>query len=246
MSGSALSKTTRSAARTSDLRIGGLTRLSSCDWPGRLAATVFLIGCPWRCRYCHNARLLAANCPEALDWDDVLAFLARRRGLLDGVVFSGGEPTFQAALPAAMAAVRDRGFAVGLHTSGGCPQTLDAVLPLTNWVGFDVKAPFGEYAPITGIRASGRVARKSLEKLIGSGCPYEVRTTVHPDLLDGEPLENLARDLARMGVRHYALQAFRPEGCMDAALNASAPATDPPLLSDTARALFDEFTVRPA
>jgi pyruvate formate lyase activating enzyme len=148
-----------------ELRVGGLSRLSSCDWPGQLVATVFLQGCPWRCRYCHNPHLLPAPGDGEIAWREVLAFLEARRGLLDGVVFSGGEPTVQAALPAAMRTVRALGFGVGLHTGGPTPERLKAVLPLVDWVGFDVKAPFADYARITGVASSGEAARLSLTHL---------------------------------------------------------------------------------
>ena len=84
------------------LRVGGLTPLSTSDWPGMLAAVVFCQGCPWRCGYCHNPGLIPARGDNEIPWEDVLAFLRRRQGLLDGVVFSGGEPTAQAGLLDAM------------------------------------------------------------------------------------------------------------------------------------------------
>ncbi len=123
------------------MRIGGITPLTTIDFPGRLAAVVYCQGCPWRCSYCHNPELLDATAPAAVPWPQVLAFLQSRRGLLDGVVFSGGEPTLQAALPAALAEVRAMGFATGLHTGGMYPERLAAVLPLLDWVGLDVKGP---------------------------------------------------------------------------------------------------------
>ena len=90
-----------------ELRIGGFVGLSACDWPGELAATVFCQGCPWSCGYCHNPHLISPSTATAMDWPDVLSFLDSRRGLLDGVVFSGGEPTLQAGLPEAMREVRE-------------------------------------------------------------------------------------------------------------------------------------------
>ena len=93
------------------LRIGGITPLTTIDFPGRLAAVLYGQGCPWRCGYCHNPELLDATTPAAVPWPEVLAFLKSRQGLLDGVVFSGGEPTLQAALPAALAEVRPRNLA---------------------------------------------------------------------------------------------------------------------------------------
>jgi pyruvate formate lyase activating enzyme len=192
-----------------DLRVGGLTRLSSCDWPGELVATAFCQGCAWRCPYCHNADLQPVVASPAIAWADVLAFLKTRIGLLDGVVFSGGEPLLQGALVDTMRAVRDLGFRVGLHTGGAVPSRFADVLPLTDWVGFDVKAPFDAYIGITGSPNSGADARESLKLLLASGTPHEIRTTVHPRLLDGAALSRMAEELAGMGVECWVLQEFR-------------------------------------
>ncbi|HYP67372.1 MAG TPA: anaerobic ribonucleoside-triphosphate reductase activating protein [Thiobacillaceae bacterium] len=201
------------------LRIGGFTPLSTTDWPGMLAAVVFCQGCPWRCCYCHNPGLIPARGEHELSWESVLGLLHRRIGLLDGVVFSGGEPTLQAGLPDAMGEVRELGFSIGLHTGGMYPQRLATVLPLLDWVGMDVKAPFADYDRITGAPRSGDRALASLDLILQSGVEHEIRTTVHPVLLDDETVQTLANDLAERGVRHYAIQAFRAQGCEDEFLN---------------------------
>lgn len=193
-----------------ELRIGGLTRLSSCDWPGELVATIFCQGCSWCCPYCHNPDLRPATAPSAVAWPDVQAFLKTRTGLLDGVVFTGGEPLLQGSLPDAMRQVRDLGFRVGLHTGGAVPERFAGVLPLTDWIGFDVKAPFDDYASITGSPNSGVAAGESLKSLLASGKVYEIRTTIHPLLLDGGTLFRIAEDLAGLGITHWVLQDFRP------------------------------------
>jgi pyruvate formate lyase activating enzyme len=194
------------------LRVGGLTPLTTIDFPGRLAAVVFLQGCPWRCGYCHNPALIAADAPTSRSWDEVLAFLERRHGLLDGVVFSGGEPTLQAGLADAVAQVRALGFEVGLHTAGMYPQRLAALLPSLDWVGFDVKAPWDLYDAVTGVPASGAKARASLAHLLASGVAHECRTTWHPGLFPLERLRGLAVQLADLGVTHWALQSCRVDG----------------------------------
>jgi pyruvate formate lyase activating enzyme len=191
------------------LRVGGLTRLTSIDFPGRLAAVVFCQGCPWRCNYCHNPELLDAGAPTTWDWDQVLAFLQTRRGLLDGVVFSGGEPTLQAGLPQALQAVRAMGFATALHTGGMYPERLAAVLPLLEWVGLDIKAPMQCHDAITGVPGSGQRARQSLRMLLASGVAHECRTTWHPGLFGEDALQALAHELAGLGVGHWALQKCR-------------------------------------
>lgn len=227
------------------LRVGGLTPLSTTDWPGMLAAVVFCQGCPWHCGYCHNPDLIPAHGRDEIPWEDVVAFLHRRRGLLDGVVFSGGEPTLQAALPDAMREVRALGFKVGLHTGGMYPKKLDAVLPLVDWVGLDVKAPFADYARITGVDGSGIRALAGLQRVVESGVDHEVRTTVHPALLDDAEVVGLARDLAGRGVRRYVVQAFRSQGCGDVELCLSAT-RDRPLqqVGEEVSGLFEDFSVR--
>ena len=204
------------------LRVGGLTPLSTTDWPGMLVAVVFCQGCPWRCGYCHNPGLIPARGEHEIPWDDVLAFLRRRQGLLDGVVFSGGEPTAQAGLADAMRAVRALGFSIGLHTGGAYPRRLAGVLPLVDWVGFDAKAPFADYARVTDVAGSGARASSSLGLLLASGVEHEIRTTVHPALLPDADVVELARALAARGVKRQVLQAFRREGCADAALRRDA------------------------
>lgn len=140
--------------------VAGVVPFSSVDWPGKLAATVFLRGCPWRCPYCHNPDLQAAvgtvgrcvaagagsgaGVPELIGgrWREVLDLLDSRRGLLDGVVFTGGEPTMHRGLGEAIEVVRAAGFGVGLHTSGCYPGALEDVLRdhRPDWIGLDVKA----------------------------------------------------------------------------------------------------------
>ncbi|MHB1188425.1 anaerobic ribonucleoside-triphosphate reductase activating protein [Thiobacillus sp.] len=200
------------------LRVGGLTPLSTTDWPGMLAAVVFCQGCPWRCGYCHNPHLIPARSESEIPWEDVLAFLRRRQGLLDGVVFSGGEPTLQPELAEAMRDVRALGFKVGLHSGGAYPRRLAEVLPLVDWVGLDAKAPFADYPRITGIAGSGDRARSSLESVLASGVAHEIRITVHPALLADAEVMNLARDLSTRGVKRYVIQAFRSQGCENTAL----------------------------
>jgi len=230
----------RSAA---DLRIGGLARLSTCDWPGQLVATIFAQGCPWDCPYCHNPDLLTAG-EGALSWGEVIAFLETRVGLLDGVVFSGGEPTAQAAVTEAIQAVRDIGMTVGLHTGGPLPDRLAAVLPNLSWVGLDIKAPFADYEHVTRVAGSGDRALQSLRLLVASGAPFEARTTVHPDLLDAEALSRMADELATEGVRQWVVQAYRRTGVREGLLGASTlTEEDIPI---RARSRFESFTFREA
>ena len=198
-----------------ELEIAGLVPMSTCDWPGRLVATVFLQGCPWRCTYCHNPALIDPRTPGTVPWSDVRDLLARRQGLLDGVVFSGGEPTRQVALLDAAREVREAGFGVGLHTSGAYPRRLAAVLPLVDWVGLDVKAPAHLYRAITrtgGPTTSADAAFACLRLALDAGVELQVRTTVDPTVLSPQDVAALERELAALGVREHVLQEVRAEG----------------------------------
>lgn len=170
----------------------------------------------------------------------------RRRGLLDAVVFSGGEPTLQQALAESVREVRALGFRIGLHTASPYPDRFEKVLPLLDWVGFDVKAPFDRYDLVTGVPGSGARAREGLALLLASGADYEVRTTVHPLYHTPDELIGLAGELSELGVRNYALQEFRPQGCADAALCASAPSPLDASLCGRIAPLFQHFALRQA
>ncbi len=165
--------------RASSLRIGGFEPFSTVDYPGRLAAVIFCQGCPLRCGYCHNQDLIPVRTKGLLPFEAVYSAIEMREDFLDAVVFSGGEPLAQMAVIPAMAAVRSRGFDIGLHTAGTNPALLEAALPFVSWVGFDVKAPFECYSGVAGVDA-GAKARRSLEMLAMSDMPYEVRTTFWP------------------------------------------------------------------
>jgi len=221
------------------LSVGGLTPLSTSDWPGKLAATVFCQGCGWACPYCHNAALRTFGA-GARPWAEVPAWLETRQGLLEAVVFSGGEPLLQPGLGDAMRQVREFGFEVGLHTSGMDPLALARVLPLCHWVGLDLKAPQSAYARITGAPGSAGTARESLGLLRKSGVPFELRTTWHPALLSEGELLELAGELAALpgkaGPLLWVLQAFQPEGCADAELAASGRGHVPERLAAALRA----------
>ncbi|WP_245747914.1 anaerobic ribonucleoside-triphosphate reductase activating protein [Formivibrio citricus] len=224
-------------------------RFSSCDWPGKLAAVVFISGCPWRCRYCHNPHLQTRSKePGSPSWEEVVAWLESRKGLLDGLVFCGGEPLAEPQLPAMMQQVNAMGFGVALHTGGGYPNRLRECLPWVDWVGFDVKAPFPEYLRVTCAKGSGEAAIQSLQQVIDSGVDFECRTTVHPDLLSDADLLEIGRILAAAGIHHYALQKFRPHGCDDAQLLAQGISSDYPAEKtlETLRQAFEHFTLRAA
>ncbi|WP_081801358.1 anaerobic ribonucleoside-triphosphate reductase activating protein [Herminiimonas sp. CN] len=227
------------------LKVGGITPFTATDYPGKLAAVIFVQGCPWRCGYCHNPHLQPRLANSPVPWPQVLDWLRRRIGLIDAVVFSGGEPTIDAALTDAIGAVRALGFEVGLHTAGTYPKRLVEILPLLDWVGLDIKAAFAQYDRITQIAGSGSQAQAAAEAILASGVDYEFRTTIHPVLLPEAEVLALAQSLAQMGAQKYVLQVFRAQGSQDDALAAAAMAGYPgeTLLRQVAQ-LFPHFSVR--
>ncbi|MBS0313812.1 MAG: anaerobic ribonucleoside-triphosphate reductase activating protein [Burkholderiales bacterium] len=218
------------------LRVGGITPLTTIDFPGHLAAVVYCQGCPWRCTYCHNPELLDATAQTGLAWAQVMRLLERRVGLLDGVVFSGGEPTLQNAIGEAMDAVRALGFRIALHTGGMYPERLRAVLGRLDWVGLDIKALPEDYGRITASGSDARRTDASLDMLVESAVAFECRTTWHAGLFSVDALLRLARRLHARGVRHWTLQECR-------STDAPAWQLDEPVLAQL-REGFERFTLR--
>ncbi|MDR2454126.1 MAG: anaerobic ribonucleoside-triphosphate reductase activating protein [Bifidobacteriaceae bacterium] len=194
------------------LAIAGLAKLSTCDWPGRLVATVFLQGCPWRCAYCQNPGLIDCRQAGQVAWSEVVELMGRRRGLLDGIVLSGGEPTRQLGLADAARQVRAAGFGVGLHTAGPYPDRLEALLGLVDWVGLDIKALPERYAAATGAAGAGAKAFDSLGRLVASGVDHEVRVTVDPLFHSEAHVRSLVARLEAAGAKRVVLQEARGQG----------------------------------
>lgn len=205
-----------------ELQVGGVTPLTTIDFPGELAAVVFCQGCPWQCRYCQNTHLLPRSLRSQIAWQEVLDLLQRRRGLLDAVVFSGGEPTLQRGLPDAISETRTMGFKIGLHTAGCYPERLDELLPAVDWVGLDFKALPEDYPALTGARGSGERALESLDYLVESGVPHEIRVTVHDALLPPDRLRRLIDLLADHGAGEVMLQRCRTQHVLDPYLGDNA------------------------
>lgn len=221
------------------LLVGGIVSLTTVDYPDHLAAVVFLQGCPWRCVYCHNPHLQTISQEESLPWEDVLNLLDTRRGFIEAVVFSGGEPLFQGALLPAIADVKQLGFKIGLHTAGTYPDRFATVVPFLDWVGFDVKQTFNDYQLITNIFGSGEKALESLQILLASNVDYEVRMTLH-ESIEKETVVEVLKELCQMGVRKMVLQK-----CRDKDENVvEHPVFSDKILLENVSKDFDSFYVR--
>lgn len=194
-------------ARRGGTPFHAITPFTMLDYPGRIACILWVAGCNMRCRYCHNPQIVLGT--GTLGEEDALAFLQRRRGLLEAVVFSGGEATTWPGLVAFIGKVRRLGFAIKLDTNGLRPDILARLVEerLLDRVALDYKAPASHFHAVTGAKAFARFSR-SLDLLCRQDAiPFEVRSTIHADLLGEEDILAMARDLSRRGYRGtYALQ----------------------------------------
>lgn len=174
------------------------------DWPGKLAAVVFLQGCPLACPYCQNEAILDPKVPGAVPWSQVEALLARRVGLLDGVVLTGGEALRQAGVVDAARRVREMGFGVGLHTAGVYPRALAKILPHTDWVGIDVKAMPDDYAAATGFGA-GAKAWQSLDAVLEASAE-RARPALAAEAADADRLAERADRVTQRAGADYMVE----------------------------------------
>ncbi len=193
--------------------VSGFEELSSVDYPDHLACVLFLQGCNWKCPYCHNTALQAGEVRRqgTIAWREVIERLLDRHGLVDAVVFSGGEPTIHSGLIDAVAEVKSYGFKVGLHTNGSRPYMLKKLLDrrLLDWVGLDLKAPRSKYRAAAGVRDTHGEPWISLRMLVDTGIDFQARTTVYRPLLTDDDIICLAQDAARAGAHDLKLQPWR-------------------------------------
>ena len=191
------------------MKIHGLQKMTLLDFPGKVACTVFLGGCDFRCPFCHNYELLDGSAPALMDEEALLRFLRGRRGLLDGVAITGGEPLLRKDLPDLLRAIRELGFAVKVDTNGNHPEALEAILSegLADYIAMDIKNSPQKYALTAGLPALDlSPVRQSVRLLLDSAIPYEFRTTVVDELHEASDFEAIGQWIA--GAKAYFLQAF--------------------------------------
>lgn len=193
------------------MRIGGLAKFSLIDYPGRLAAVIFTQGCPFRCDYCHNPELvIRAQFGPLLTETEVLHFLNQRRGQLEGVVLTGGEPTLQPDLLTFIRQVKVLGYSVKLDTMGLYEYIIQDLLTagLLDYVAMDIKAPLAKYPQVVHYPVDTVAIQRSIQLIMTAGIDYEFRTTVVPALLSPSDLREIGRLLS--GAKRYILQTFVP------------------------------------
>jgi pyruvate formate lyase activating enzyme len=205
------------------MRIGGLQPLSLLDYPDHLSAIVWTTGCPFRCPYCYNRDMVLGSGP-LIPVEDVLGLLRERRGRLEALVVSGGEPLLQEDLGFFLRRVKDLGFLVKVDTNGMFPERLGGLLSegLVDYVAMDVKAPAEKYSKVVGVDVPIDLIERSVQVVRECAPAYEFRTTVVPGLLSLDDVVGIGRWLE--GARCYFLQQFKPlHPLVDGSLEKRAP-----------------------
>ena len=191
------------------MRIAGLQKMTLLDFPGKVACTVFTAGCDFRCPFCHNYELTDRNVESVMTEEEFLRFLGRRKGLIDGVAVTGGEPCMQQDLPEFLAKIRDLGFLVKLDTNGNHPEVLERILDegLADYVAMDVKNSPDRYAETSGLLHMdlSRIGQ-SIRLLMRGETDHEFRTTVVEELHGEEEIRAVCEWIS--GARRYYLQPF--------------------------------------
>ena len=193
-----------------EVQIGGLVPFTTIDYPGKLSAVLFLVGCPLRCAYCSNPHLL---CPGDGEYDPerVMEWIRSRVGKLEAIVFSGGEALMQGnATVDYMRRVRELGFKIGLHTNGFYPNTLIDAIDIIDWVGLDFKATCDKYPDLTGQHIAYNNMLRSLDILIEHKKDFEVRITCDPRFVDKSDLMEIMGILQQRNGQNVAIQKYIP------------------------------------
>ena len=188
--------------------IGGLQKTSLLDYPDKVSAIVFTQGCNFNCGYCHNPNLLKNQSKNDITVDVIFDFLSKRKGKLDGVVITGGEPTLQKNLKIFIEKVKDFGFAVKLDTNGTNPEIVKELIneKLIDYIAMDIKSPLENYSKVVNRSVDTDKIKKSINIIMNSGIDYEFRTTVLPSLISIDDFDKIGKMIE--GAKKYYLQKF--------------------------------------
>lgn len=198
------------------MKIGGLQRVSLIDYPGLISAVVFLQGCNFKCSYCHNPELVdPRQFRSCIRENDVLEFLDTRRGKLDAVSITGGEPALQDKLPAFIKQIKKMGFAVKMDTNGSQPKVIKNLFAekLLDFIAMDIKAPLEKYKEIVKAPVKIDSIKESINLILKAKIPHEFRTTVVESQLGENDILQIGELIA--GADHYVLQNFVPTKTLD-------------------------------
>lgn len=193
------------------MNISGLQKMTLLDFPGKVACTVFLHGCNYRCPFCHNAELLEGQIEPVMSREEFLAFLSKRRGLLDGVCISGGEPTLTPGLKELLQKIKAMGFATKLDTNGSRPKVLKELVAagLVDYVAMDIKNSPSQYAATCGVaKVDLDAIEESIAFLLSGAVDSEFRTTVVLPLHNDASIEEMGRWLHNLAGKKPAKKLF--------------------------------------
>jgi pyruvate formate lyase activating enzyme len=206
------------------MQIKGIIKQSLLDFPSKIALVAFTGGCNFRCPFCQNADLVLRPAELVdIEGEEILALLERRRGFLDGLVLSGGEPTLQHDMHEFMAEVRALGYATKLDTNGYRPHVLESLIEarLVDFVAMDIKSAPGSYSEAAGVDVDLTLIRRSIMAILTSGLPHELRTTVVPGLVCPSDVNEIAEFVR--GTERYVLQQYRAGQVIDPAYSSLDP-----------------------
>ncbi len=192
------------------MTFGGLEKFTLIDYPSKVACMVYTIGCNFRCPYCHNPELVDETVEIRISEQEVLSFLESRRGMLDGIVITGGEPTMHDDLLDFMQKVKDLGFLVKLDSNGTRPDMIKEAVDrkIVDYIAMDIKSPMSKYSQTVARPVNVEAIRSSISLIIHSGVPYEFRTTVIKALISPEDFHEIGMEIK--GAQRYFLQKFVP------------------------------------
>lgn len=203
----------------------GFIPVSMVDWEGKIAAIIFLSGCSFRCPYCHNPELIEKGGAPSISWEKISAHLSKKKGWIDGVVITGGEPTINDDLEAMVAAVRELDLLVKLDTNGCRPKMVDKLLSegQIDFLAIDIKASFSRYDDVTGVKNQANNIRQTIDIALDYGIDHEFRTTVVPGFIDSKDVLEIAEYIAKRGAKRFFLQQFNSEVVLDQKLKKMRP-----------------------
>ena len=207
------------------MNIRGLSKTSLVDFPGRIASVVFTGGCNMRCPFCHNAELAFGGSGfERIAEDEIFAFLDKRKGLIDGVTITSGEPTLQNDLVDFSGKIRSMGFLVKLDTNGLLPGVVSGIIErgLVDYIAVDIKSSPGNYARATGCESDYTKVKETLDIIRSSGIDYEARTTCVPGFVDIDEIVQAGEYFGPFK-RWYLQQFVNRNPMIDSSLNSLSP-----------------------
>lgn len=193
------------------MNIGGLATMTLLDYPGKVAATIFTNGCNFKCPFCHNGDLVLTNYinNNSFSEENILAFLKKRQGLLDGVCITGGEPTLQPDLFNFIKEIKELGLLIKLDSNGYMPDVIDQAInnDLIDYIAMDFKSSYEKYSLAAGISIDTNRIKESVNIIINSNIDYEFRTTLVKGIHTFDDMILMATELA--GAKQYYLQSYK-------------------------------------